>query len=157
MKWANVYQRGDRFYFVPLSKIKNAFRIETGPIWEVSTTEPMECIGRALRKAIEASRMDIAPPRDLMSNDNPLLKLAKVKSFATFAKGACLCSVQCSNGRICIEPTRNGGGKEGFVGLADRSVAIQEDASDQTIGGMITDAFLVSRAASTGNAGDRKH
>ncbi|MBU1515315.1 MAG: hypothetical protein KKA25_14570 [Alphaproteobacteria bacterium] len=92
-------------------------------------------IALGVRQALAASRSRVHHPHpDWQGVTAPMLKLADVRSFKAFAKGARCVGILLVDDRITFTPTRNGGPKEGFVGLGDkgRAVAFAEaDIADE--------------------------
>jgi hypothetical protein len=63
------------------------------------------------------------------------VEAAGLKRFNAFAKGAALVTIdQDASGRLRILPSRNGGPKEGFVGLEDQAMEVGDPDLASAIG-----------------------
>jgi hypothetical protein len=85
-------------------------------------------LGGAVRSALDRSRTDIPHPTSWTGLLDPLLELAGVKSWSTFAKSALCAEVEEEGGLASVVPTDNLGASGGFQ--PDPSRATPSEASD---------------------------
>lgn len=134
---AHVYRRGGQYFVTALSLTRDGFGLEDGPVQIVGPGDAME-LADAVRAALGRSRSGIPTPKNWSSHPNRVVQAAGLKRFNAFAKGAALVSVDEEEpGKFRILPSRNGGSKEGFVGLEDEAI----NARDHELAGAIETAF----------------
>jgi hypothetical protein len=124
---AHVYRRADKYFVCASSKTRDGFWLEDGPA-VVLPVGNAAALDDAIRAALARSRSCIPAPKDWTAWRSSVLEVARYKRFSAFAKGTALVSIeQGSNGLRAI-PHRNGGSKEGYVGLVEQCVALGLDA-----------------------------
>jgi hypothetical protein len=122
---AHIYRRGDRYFVTTSSQTRDGFGLEEGPV-EIVAAGDGDALANAVRAALGRSRSGIPTPKDWSSRPNRVVEAAGLKRFNAFAKGAALVTIddQDASGRLRILPSRNGGPKEGFVGLEDQAMEV---------------------------------
>jgi hypothetical protein len=134
---AHIYRRGDQYFVTASSQTRDGFGLEEGPV-EIFAAGDGEALANAVRGALGRSRSGIPTPKNWSSHPNRVVQAAGLKRFNAFAKGAALVSVDEEEpGKFRILPSRNGGSKEGFVGLEDEAI----NARDHELAGAIETAF----------------
>jgi hypothetical protein len=128
-KSAAVYSRGDNLYVASVSKTEAGFGIEAAPFVSVSLDGAATEVGAAIRTALDASRAGIPTPSPeelgaLKPSESPLLRLAGINSYRTFARGARHVAVSEADGRITLDPSK-ATEKGAFEYLPDRTLIIE--------------------------------
>lgn len=85
---------------------------------------PNSVLGEFVSRMLDASEEGIPTP-DLRRGTSPfapVLTALGLGSYAAYARGTVHVHVEQQDGRIVVTPSRNGGSREGFVGLEDRSL-----------------------------------
>ncbi|MFI9639122.1 hypothetical protein ACIG87_03505 [Micromonospora sp. NPDC051925] len=92
-------------------------------------------LGAAVRRMLDASRTGVPTP-DLRGGPSafaPVLDALGLRSFASYAKGTRHVDVEGDADAVLVSPTRNGGAREGFVGLTAHTVRLT-DPGDEELG-----------------------
>lgn len=116
-----------------------------GPIARLDADYLDERLGAAARAAIEGSRQGVPHPATWKGLFDPVLRLAGVKSWATFVKGARLVRLEQEVGEVRLMPTRNVGPKEGFEDRPSAISVIPQGATAGAIGAGVRDALARAR------------
>lgn len=96
------------------------------------TSKDPALLGRAIIECLSASRLGIPHPTDFKSLRNPVLDLSGYKSYAAFARTTKAISVDLGDDRsVKLVPSRNGGAKEGFVPLLEKTIVISLDTDGE--------------------------
>ncbi|SBT46039.1 hypothetical protein [Micromonospora narathiwatensis] len=103
-------------------------------------------LGAAVRRMLGASRAGVPTPalRDGPSPFAPVLDALGLRTWATYAKGTRHVDVEQDAGTVVVSPTRNGGAREGFVGLTEHAVRLT-DPGDAELGEALRAALDRSR------------
>ncbi|MEU8261968.1 hypothetical protein AB0C02_15260 [Micromonospora sp. NPDC048999] len=102
-------------------------------------------LGAAVRRMLDASRGGVPTP-DFQgpSQFAPILDALGLRSFNGYARGTRHVHVEQDTGAVTVIPTRNGGAREGFVGLAEHAVRLT-DPGDAELGEALLAALDRSR------------
>jgi hypothetical protein len=147
MKLATAYERGGKLYVHGFSRTTAGMWVFCEPV--LMPAEEPEEVGRAIRASLAASRGDIPHPSqpELDVLDRPLLALARATSFDDFAEGATCVQVSMQDSvegeAITLIPLRNGGAREGFTTLEEKSQTITTD-SDEELGSAVLAALAMA-------------
>ncbi len=131
---ATIYLRHGDILVHSSSRTTAGVWILSEPCTRLDSDCSNEALGNAVRAALQGSRSDVPHPAVWTGLVQPLLKLAKVKSWETFAKGALSASVEEEAGRISLIPSRNLGAKEGFTHDVDAALVVPDTASAEALG-----------------------
>jgi hypothetical protein len=128
-KSASVYSRDGSLYVAPVSKTEAGFGVESLPLVAIPLDADTASVGAAVRNALDASRLGIpTPSREELAaqkpSDNPRLRLAGVKSYRTFARGARHVAVTQQADGIRLDPSKTTE-KGAFEYLPDRALIIE--------------------------------
>lgn len=129
LRMAGVYRRQGKHYVTASSKTRDGFWREEGPV-DVVDVGDGAALAEAVRSALQRSTHGIRAPKNFASCVNRVVEAAGLKRFSAFAKGTAHVSVHESDGRLRIIPFRNGGSREGYVGLEDQAVDIPSDSAE---------------------------
>lgn len=129
IRCAHVYRRGDKYYVTASSQTRDGFWLVEGSV-AVLEVGASARLADAVRSALSRSRVGILAPKDWSSWTNRVTEAAGYKRFSAFAKGTSLVSIAEEAGTLRIQPSRNGGSREGFVGLEDQTIEIAQDSPD---------------------------
>ncbi|MEU4568383.1 hypothetical protein [Micromonospora sp. NPDC023956] len=85
-----------------------------------------EKLGETLRRVLAASRTGVPNPPHSggPSPFDPMLATLGLRSYSTFLKGTRHVDVEADDDTVVLTPTRNGGSREGFVGLPEQAVRL---------------------------------
>ncbi|MEU5722779.1 hypothetical protein ABZ783_13250 [Micromonospora sp. NPDC047738] len=103
-------------------------------------------LGAAVRRMLAASRTGLPSP-DLRGGPSPfapVLDALGLRSWTSYAKGTRHVDVEQDADAVLVSPTRNGGAREGFVGLAEHAVRLT-DPGDAELGAALRAALDRSR------------
>lgn len=124
---AHVYRRAGEYFVCASSRTGDGFWLEDGPA-VVLPVGDAAALDDAIRAALARSRAGIRAPKDWTTWRSSVLEAAGYKRFSTFAKGTALVSIEQSANGLRAIPHRNGGIKEGYVGLVEQCVALGPEA-----------------------------
>jgi hypothetical protein len=130
MKRATVYERRGELFFHSLSKTTAGVWILTSPYLKARSDDD-EGIASNTLAVLDASVEGIAHPTKWTGLFDPILKMAGVKSWNTFAKSARCIEAEEHGETISVVPTRNLGVDEGFEPIASgRRVATRDTIAE---------------------------
>lgn len=144
MKRASCYLRQGTIYMGAVHVTKAGFGITGEPYHAVSVnTASPNVIGDSLQEILDASREGVPDPTEKkQSFSGKLYKMAGVKGYKSFARGALLCSVYVDNeNTIHFVPFRNLGQRGGFGVIADRELLLAHNSATSEIGATLLSAF----------------
>jgi hypothetical protein len=83
-------------------------------------------LGAALRRMLAAARTGVPNPHlgGGSSPFAPMLATLGLRGYSTFLKGTRHVDVEADADAVVLTPTRNGGAREGFVGLPEQAVRL---------------------------------
>lgn len=121
MRCATVYLRNEDLIVHAMSRTTDGVWILTQPCGRLPADVANELLGRASRKALNASQSRVPHPTDFKEVVAPLLQAAAVKSWAAFARSAvCVELEEPEPGAVRLVPTTNLGGSQGFIPKPER-------------------------------------
>lgn len=126
VRMASIYRRQDKFYVTASSRTRDGFWLEEGPVDLLDAMDPQGLNG-AVRSALARSTEGIRAPKDWSRHVNRVVEAAGLKRYGAFAKGTAHVSVRQADGAMRVTPYRNGGSKEGYLGLEDQALEIAAD------------------------------
>jgi hypothetical protein len=94
-------------------------------------------------QAIQASQQNIPHPLRFEGLFDPVLRLAGVKSWATFMKGTASVDVDDDGQWLTFEPSKNQGPRAGYTPLSDRKFRLPRDATSEEIGQAVEKAIAL--------------
>jgi len=129
MRAAVVYARGEQVYVTSESQTLDEFWIASPPVTAHAAADlGDEELARLVLTALAESELRVPTPSIATNPLSPVLRLAGVKSFAEFMRGARAVRVVVVDDEIEITPMRNGGARGGFEFLEDKSIRTSSDA-----------------------------
>jgi hypothetical protein len=128
MRRATIYFRNGSLFVHASSRSTDGVWVASEPFLKVEASANDVDLGGAVRGALDCSRTDIPHPTSWTGLLDPLLALAGVKSWSTFAKSALCAEVEEEGGLASVVPTDNLGARGGFQ--PDPSRATPSEASD---------------------------
>lgn len=129
MQRCSIYKKNDTYYAHADSKTKAGFWVADEPFFSFS---PSDDIHEMITKALRGSKLDKeTPPRDANLFE-PVLLMAKVRSYSTFMKKAKLVCVKLNDKEFSFVPYKNEGGKNGFKPKNDEAIKINESGNIQS-------------------------
>jgi hypothetical protein len=131
MQSASVYKRKDGWYLHADSRSNGAW-VATPPFLKLPLDAPLESLGEAVKTAIDASRGDVPFPTDWEPVFQPVLDLAGVKSWTTFARGAKYMGAMLKNSIFTFLPYRQDRGN--FSPLEDLAFDVSGDGGPAEMG-----------------------
>lgn len=137
----SVYKRRERLFFATSSQTIGRYGlwIEAGPHLAADVADGASAVGDRLVAALDASRQGVQYPEDVRTLEGPLLKLAGVKSWATFVRSVAHCYVERDEDGICIIPSEPDSG--GFRRLKDQVVKVPTASPAEELGQALLDAI----------------
>ena len=120
MKIATVYRRGERIFVHSSSRTTAGVWVLTDPVLAVDGDNPAR-LGGAVLDALGGSREGVNHPTSWKGIFDPVLRLAKARSWNTFAESAKCVEVEFEGDTISIFPTRNLGSRDGFERIPGKS------------------------------------
>lgn len=129
VRMASIYRRNGKYYVTASSKTRDGFWLEEGPV-DVLDTPDFAALADSVHSALERSTFGIRAPKDWSSHVNRVVEAAGLKRFSAFAKGTAHVSVREADGRLRVTPYRNGGSREGYLGLEDEALDLPAGSLD---------------------------
>lgn len=115
-----VYKRGNVYYITGCHLTYGGIYCQAGPAYAVRVGDKLE-LNKSIASALEAWQGPIATPRYERLEDNPLIRLAKVKSFTGFLNKSKMIEIIFEDNLITLRPNRFLGPRKGFEGLDKKS------------------------------------
>jgi hypothetical protein len=143
MKLATAYERDRKLYVHGFSQTTAGMWIFSEPM--LTPAEESGEVGRAIRECLAASHSGVPHPIQLELDvlDKPLLTLAHARSFDAFAEGAKCVQIRMDGELLTLIPLRNGGPREGFVALEEKTQTIVPE-SDEELGSAVLAALAMA-------------
>lgn len=117
-KVASVWEReGGAFVVHPNGQTEAGVWISIPPYVALRRGTEDSQLEQAVVEALHASVHGLPHPTDFSGRTQPILRAAGVSSWTQFTKGARSLSIRLENGRYTITPSRNLGGRRGFLFL----------------------------------------
>jgi hypothetical protein len=145
MKRASAYKRRDGWYIHADSTTEVGIWMATPPYIKLDSDASLEAVGRAVLDALAASQQGVPHPpfNELDDKFDPKLKLAGVKTWATFAKRTLCVGITSDSQWLTVEPWENKGAKDGFVQMHGLEMRIPARSPPAQIGAAIEKAFTL--------------
>ena len=121
MKLATAYQRNDRIFLHALSKTTDGVWILSQPVFMVDDIN-IDKVGELLLEVLESSSENVPHPKSWANLFDPILRLAKLKSWGTFVKSAKCVEVEFDGQQVDFIPTKNMGEFEGFNPIKEKKI-----------------------------------
>lgn len=122
MQTATAYLRKNKVFVHPDARTTDGVWIFWPPVLMQDAADGVELDAKIL-EALANSRQGVPHPADWTGLADPLLQAAGVKSWNTFAQSAKCVEIETAGNRIAFLPTRNGGVRDGFEPLSDKTVS----------------------------------
>jgi hypothetical protein len=134
MKGATVYERGGVLYFSPSSLTTAGVWIGTEPLLRLDPGSSSVDLGESASDVLNASHEGVPHPTNWSALLEPLLRLAGVKSWTTFMKGAKCVSLRLDCSGLRLIPHHNLGGKEGYRPIEEQVIVLVSPSPLEAIG-----------------------
>jgi hypothetical protein len=142
MREATLYGRSGRYYVHSSSKTTAGVWVAHAPFLTIGGEE-LTGLGQAMQECLLASREGVTHPSSWGGLLQPMLKLAGVKSYVAFARlSKCVTVLENDDRTVSLIPTRNGGSREGFVHLNDKTSTVENTL--ETLGTAAVEALARS-------------
>ena len=145
MKCGTAYRRSDGWYFHSDSITTVGIGLGTPPHLKLDITAGQEELGQAVLDALAGSKTGLPHPTPEAGDRmfDPMLQLARVKTWAAFSKNAKNVRFVADSQWLIFEPWQNAGPKRGFVPIAGPEIRIPVDSSAAEIGGALRDTMAL--------------
>jgi hypothetical protein len=144
MKSAVVYRRDDGWYVHSSSKTMVGIWMAGEPYIRLSTEDSHAALANAIQCALQASRENIPHPARFDSNFKDMLRLAGVKSWAEFMRGARSVDVDDDGLSFTFEPTHNQGPRIGYYApLIEKTLSIPRNSAPEEIADAVQRAIAL--------------
>jgi hypothetical protein len=122
---AGVDLRQGRLIAYSMSVTRSGVTIANGEFVMLPEAAGDRDLGGAVRQMLDRTRTGVRDhrPRD-PSPFSPVLSALGVRSYTAYARGTLSVGVEQEHDRVVVTPSRNGGPREGMVGLQDRAVDV---------------------------------
>jgi hypothetical protein len=137
-RMASIYRRRDKTYVTAASRTRDGFWLEEGAVTVLDSPDSA-ALAKCVLSAVAQSRHGIPAPKNWSSHVNRVVEAAGLERYSAFAKGAVLLSVEEKDGRLRVIPHRNGGSREGYIGLESEALDLPAGSGD--LAGAIEAAF----------------
>jgi hypothetical protein len=127
MQRGAVYSRKGSFLLHAWSKTTAGVWIASDPYLVLEENNGDSELGAAVCSVLDGSHGDVAHPATWSGLFDPMLRLAKVRSYGSFVKGARYVVVARERGNTSVTPTKNLGLAEGFED--DIASSVEVDSS----------------------------
>jgi hypothetical protein len=130
---ADVDLRKGQYVLSSLSQTSDGFSIANGAYEVLDESVTDGELGAAVARMLDASRTGVPTP-DLRSGPSafaPVLAHLGVRSYGAFMKGTRHVGLEQTDAGTVVTPYRNGGAREGFVGIAEAAVQLTRPAMDE--------------------------
>lgn len=136
----SMYLIGRNVYFVTRGITEYQFGMQVNPVF-VADLDDIEGLISGFNSAIDAFQPSVKFIRHSPANDTPILRAAKLRSWAALHRVAKNVAVDFSNDSIEFEPLRNDGPRGGFASFGKK---FQIDAQTGDIVSAIRKAFEIA-------------
>lgn len=147
MKRASVCRRRNKLLVRSFSKTTFGAWIGCEPRVALDSNVSDQELGETVQRALDGSKTGVPHPKQDEWNDvltRPLLRLAGVKSYSEFHRGAVDCTVEHEGGTLRFIPYENRGAREGFVQKTDCAFTIPASSSPEEVGAAVRKALDLS-------------
>jgi hypothetical protein len=141
---AVIDQRGQAFLVSSYSRTSDGFSIMNGFVRRMPLRSTDAELGEAIFEALAHSQIDIpTPPREAPVPWHAIRNGLGIGSEKEYMKGTISVSVDRSERKFVLTPTRNGGTSEGFVPIVEAARSFESPSTDE-LGGAARAALAVS-------------
>ncbi len=147
MKAAVAYQKGDALFLHASSQTTSGLWIASPPFIKAGMNDTPSFLGSALLEVLGGSLTGLPHPTHWNAVIKPLLDLATVKTWQSFARKAKSADILIDEHEreIRITPSRNLGTAEGFEAITDESICLPNPSSNEVLGTMLFEVLGKSR------------
>ena len=132
----NVYKRESELIVASYSKTSAGLWVMNGWLRQLHQEATDDGLGAVIVSALDASENDIDVPVVDPNPDTTLLKMLGLRSYGVFMVGTQCVRVSRDGSTIQVTPKRNGGGRNGFTELTDRTERL-EAPTDRQVGAAV--------------------
>lgn len=144
MKCATAYLIERKILVHPSSKTVDGVWILSEPVTCLDDSAPNEVLGRALADALQRSVTGVAHPTQWKGLFEPVLRLAGIKTWSSFARQARSVEIEMDGSRIMFVPTKNLGADEGVEPISGKSLTTNAEASLVELGDTLRQALALA-------------
>lgn len=144
-KAAAAYRIGDAIILHASSRTTAGLWILSTPVLACDAGDTLQ-LGKGILAALEGSVDGVPHPTSWKGRFDPVLRLAGVRSWRSFARTASCVEIECEKASMKFEPTRNLGPKEGYEPLPGKSHHISLASGDNDYGHDDACADMLGRA-----------
>ncbi len=144
MKKATSYKRGQRVFTHANSSTTAGVWILELPALVADATD-VKLVGQQVAQAIQASKQGVPHPTSWKGLFDPVLSLAGVKSWSTFAKSARCVGLEWETDCVSIVSTENLGADGGFNDTERNNLPAAVLSDPQALGSALLAAFEKSK------------
>lgn len=138
MKRTRVYRRGPRLFFHSVSRTVEGAWVIAPPFIKLETSQEESFLGETLLRVLDASR---SGARDLGDEARqPLLELARARTWTVFMKDTLVCDVEKSEDEIRFFPAKSAS-RRPLVPEGEPKLSIPADSSPFGVGTALRKAF----------------
>ena len=143
MESAEAYRRENGLFIHSDSRSTTGLWVIAEPFIRLTVDEDPAAVGRAIVKALSASRDGVPHPPPSGELFSPMLLLAEVPSWEDFVKEALSVSVGRDDGWLTFSPSRYEPSDDSFLPTKGRDMRIPDTASPEDIGKALNEAFAL--------------
>ncbi|GIW84017.1 MAG: hypothetical protein KatS3mg106_530 [Gemmataceae bacterium] len=145
-KAVSIFERNDKWYIHPDCLTITGPWIPGPPFLEVDRRDSVENKYQAIMKALQESKSGLPVPSNVSEELKPLFRMAKVRSWSEFAKGAKYVALDLMNDQIVITPHRKMKRyKSAFEPILEQAIRLPMDAGPEKIVEAISEALSHSQ------------
>jgi hypothetical protein len=147
VKAAVAYQKGDALFLHASSQTTSGLWIASPPFIKAGMNDTPSFLGSALLEALGGSLTGLPHPTHWNAVIKPLLDLATVTTWQSFARKAKSADIMIDEHEreIRIIPSRNLGTADGFEAITDESICLPNPSSNEALGTMLIEVLGKSR------------
>lgn len=125
-KQACVYLRHETYFVHSMSASVRRLWIAVPPFAAIPH-DRLDSLSEAVLQSLSASEEGITEPTQLDRVFDPILKLARVGSYSAFARGAACVSVERTDGKTFVVPSRSSEDGRGFEDWPEATIQVEND------------------------------
>jgi hypothetical protein len=144
VKAAVAYQKGDALFLHASSQTTSGLWIASPPFIKAGMNDTPSFLGSALLEALGGSLTGLPHPTHWNAVIKPLLDLATVTTWQSFARKAKSADIMIDEHERII-PSRNLGTADGFEAITDESICLPNPSSNEALGTMLIEVLGKSR------------
>lgn len=145
MRSAALIRRSRLMLLHPYAKAVTGVHIVAEPVEVLDTAASHRALGAAVRRTLDHYVAGAPHPDPSLSLEDPVLRAAKVKTWAALTQGAKEVEILEKDTTLVFRPTENRGARQGFWHCPDLDVTVPIQSDDEAIGAAAMRALDLSR------------